>query len=213
MDAGGAGSSKVWEHFHNLTLLAGEDDFRSPSAVYHISWYPGTSSCLVKDLEKINIRLQLQQYAGLRERWDSGAKRAENRKNSRSSQPIKYGPRWRRHSKPDCFRDSEKDLRDERKYKECCGCNAIRMHLSQITPANCICFFRLTKEASKETNFMVFECSAVCLFRPISVIIPAQYLQRGLFSCLSSLWASQSILPVFIHKLQLLSFCSAPSDL
>lgn len=70
---------KVWEHFHNLTLLAGEDDFRSPSAVYHISWYPGTSSCLVKDLEKINIRLQLQQYAGLRERWDYG-ERGENRK-------------------------------------------------------------------------------------------------------------------------------------
>lgn len=71
---------KVWEHFHNLTLLAGEDDFRSPSAVYHISWYPGTSSCLVKDLEKINIRLQLQQYAGLREWWNSGAKRGENKK-------------------------------------------------------------------------------------------------------------------------------------
>lgn len=140
------------------------------------------------------------------------SKERRKQKNSRSSQPIKYGPRWRRHSKPDCFRDSEKDLRDERKYKECCGCNAIHMHLCRIT-ANFICFFRLTKEASRETNFMVFGCSVVCLFRPISVIIVAQNLHRGLFSCLSSLWVSQSILPVFIHKRQLLSFCSAPSDL
>lgn len=34
---------------HRLTVLAGEDDLRVPSAVYHISWYPGANSCLVKD--------------------------------------------------------------------------------------------------------------------------------------------------------------------
>lgn len=71
MQAGGAGScnSVRKSHFHNLTLLAGEDDFRAPSAVYHISWYPGASSCLVKDLEKINIGLQLQLYAGAMGCW------------------------------------------------------------------------------------------------------------------------------------------------
>lgn len=34
---------------HRLTVLAGEEDLRAPSRVYHISWYPGANSCLVKD--------------------------------------------------------------------------------------------------------------------------------------------------------------------
>lgn len=39
-----------------LTVLAGEDVLRAPSGVYHISWYPGANSCLMKDKLRDNLQ-------------------------------------------------------------------------------------------------------------------------------------------------------------
>ena len=113
-------SLKIIKLSRGLTVLAGDEVLRAPSAVYHISWYPGANSCLRKDSTN-SLRDDLQEDIrrvrrsiswnsnNMVEQWwkihrvKAAGNRGDRRRQILSSRPqlIKHS-QWQRHStKPD----------------------------------------------------------------------------------------------------------------
>ncbi len=122
---------------HRLTVLAGKDDLRAPSGVYHISWYPGANSCLMKDntnSEKICKRVSVvsdirsPETAAVLLCWNNVDKYAEQKQQETVEmkdfllQPRAHKTFTLTETKPDCFKDLDKNpLTDNKRYKEeCC---------------------------------------------------------------------------------------------
>lgn len=131
---------------HRLTVLAGKDDLRAPSAVYHISWYPGANSCLVKDNTSSDrvlcrARYSISQESNNMEQqrlvekhlWGVTVGTCGGRRFSPAAHsPLNINSDGDTLQKPDGFEDSDKaPLTDKRIYKEeCWDFNELHMFFS-----------------------------------------------------------------------------------
>lgn len=124
-----------------LTVLAGEDNLRPPSGLYHISWYPGANSCLLA--KSTCLVSDIQPHETETTWWQNCENKEEKLQEPvEIEDPLAQLTVHKTFTLPKgSFKDLDKDPPTDKNRKknvgQRCDGHTIHMYVSQMTPTLC----------------------------------------------------------------------------